>query len=282
MDIGIGLPTAIAGVDPPSLLDWAARAESYPFSTISVLDRLVFPNYEPLIVLAAVASTTRRARLMTSVLLAPLRTNTALLAKQLATLDSISGGRLVLGVGVGNRTDDFEASGADFHHRGRQLDLQIGAMRRLWNGEGGIGPAPAQPGGPRIVIGGRSEAAIRRVARLGDGWAAGGGGAEQFIEFAGKVRAAWVEAGRSGSPWLVAGARFALGPGAREQAEASHSAYYTFRASPRSDPTGGAVLTADEIKHTVSAFEAAGCDELVFSPGAGDVAQLEQLAGVLF
>jgi len=282
MEIGIGLPTAIAGVDGRQLLDWAGRSEAYPFATVSVLDRLVFPNYEPLIMLAAVAATTQRVRLMTSVLLAPLRTNAAMLAKQLATLDSLSGGRLVLGVGVGNRTDDFAAGGVDFHRRGRQLDLQIETMRRIWKGEGGIGPAPAQAGGPRIIVGGRSDAAIRRVAKLGDGWAAGGGGPEQFAEFAGGVRAAWREAGRKGSPWLVAGARFALGPGAREQAEASHRAYYTFRTSPRSDPTGGALLTPEAIRQAVAAFDAAGCDELIFSPGAGGVAQLEQLAAALF
>jgi alkanesulfonate monooxygenase SsuD/methylene tetrahydromethanopterin reductase-like flavin-dependent oxidoreductase (luciferase family) len=281
MEIGIGLPTAIAGVGGGELLDWARRSDDLPFATISVLDRIVFPNHEPLIALAAVAAVTRRVRLMTAVLLAPLR-STALLAKQIATLDAISGGRVVLGVGVGNRGDDFEAAGADFHRRGRQLDQQIAAMRRIWSGEGGIGPAPAQPGGPRIIIGGRSDAAIRRVAHLGDGWAAGGGGPDQFVEFAGTVRAAWREAGRKGAPWLVAGARFALGPGAREQAATSHGAYYTFRASPRSDPTGGALLSADAIQEAVAAFEAAGCDELIFSPGAAGVEQVEMLARALF
>lgn len=282
MDIGISLPVAIPGVDGATLLEWARRSQEYPFTTVSALDRLVFPNYEPLITLAAVAALTRRARLMTSVLLAPLRLNAALLAKQLATLDNISGGRLVLGVGVGNRQDDFEASGADFHRRGRSLDRQIEQMRRIWSGEAGVGPAPAQKGGPPIIVGGRSEAAIRRVAKLGDGWAAGGGGPEQFEQFSGAIMAAWADAGRSGRPRLLAGARFALGPGAREQAEASHRAYYTFRASPRSDPTGGALLTPEAIRQAVAAFEAAGCDELIFSPGAGNVGQLEQLAEVLF
>jgi alkanesulfonate monooxygenase SsuD/methylene tetrahydromethanopterin reductase-like flavin-dependent oxidoreductase (luciferase family) len=281
MDIGIGLPAAIAGVAGTQLLDWARCSEDYPFATISVLDRLVFPNHEPLITLAAVSAVTRRVRLMTTVLLAPLRT-TALLAKQIATLDGISGGRVVLGVGVGNRTDDFDAAGADFHRRGRQLDLQIEAMRKIWEGEGSIGPAPVQAGGPRIIVGGRSDAAIRRVAALGHGWAAGGGGPEQFAEFAARVRSAWTAAGRSGSPWLVAGARFALGPGGREQAEASQQAYYTFRASPRSDPTGGALLTPEAIRESAAAFDAAGCDELIFSPGAGGLAQLEQLAKALF
>jgi alkanesulfonate monooxygenase SsuD/methylene tetrahydromethanopterin reductase-like flavin-dependent oxidoreductase (luciferase family) len=286
MDFCIHLPTAIPGVDAPTLLDWARRVEEYPFATVSALDRLVFPNYEPLVMLATVAALTTRVRLMTAVLLAPVRLNTALLAKQLATLDSLSGGRLVLGVGVGNRTNDFDASGADFHSRGRSLERQLGEMRRIWSAasgrEPGIGPAPAQLGGPPVLIGGGSDAAIRRVARLGDGWISGGGGPDEFARYAGKVRAAWAEAGRGGSPRLLAVVRFALGPGAREKAEASHSAYYTFRPSPRGDPMGGALLTVDAIQQAVAVYEAAGCDELILSPAAADLTQLEQLARALF
>jgi len=85
MDLCIHLPTAIPGVDAPTLLDWARRVEEYPFATVSALDRLVFPNYEPLVMLATVAALTTRVRLLTAVLLAPLRLSTALLAKQLAT-----------------------------------------------------------------------------------------------------------------------------------------------------------------------------------------------------
>ena len=111
MDIGIGLPTTIAGTTGEQVVEWARRADRAGFSSLGTIDRLVYDNYEPLIALAGAAGATERIRLLTSVLLAPLRTNAALLAKQAASLQQLSNDRLVLGMGVGGRDDDFDASG---------------------------------------------------------------------------------------------------------------------------------------------------------------------------
>jgi alkanesulfonate monooxygenase SsuD/methylene tetrahydromethanopterin reductase-like flavin-dependent oxidoreductase (luciferase family) len=111
VEIGIGLPTTIPGTEGKTLLEWARRAEEAGFSTLGTIGRLVYPNYDDLIALAAAAAVTERIRLTTSILIAPLHANSALLAKQTASLDRLSGGRLVLAVGLGGRDDDYEASG---------------------------------------------------------------------------------------------------------------------------------------------------------------------------
>jgi alkanesulfonate monooxygenase SsuD/methylene tetrahydromethanopterin reductase-like flavin-dependent oxidoreductase (luciferase family) len=282
MRIGISLPAAIPGVEAQTLIDWARQSEACGFASISILDRLVFNNYEALTTLAAAAAVTQRVSLVTAVLLAPLHRNVALLAKQAATIDSLSKGRLVLGLGVGNRLDDFEAAGSDFHRRGRFMDREIGEMRRIWAGEGGVGPAPARAGGPPILVGGRSDAALRRASRLADGWIAGGGGPDQFASGRKVVLEQWQAGGRDGSPRFIASARFALGPGARELAEASHRAYYPAGGSRPTDATGGALFTPDAIKAIVADFEPLGCDDLIFGPGSADLGQVEALAKVLF
>src|SRR5579864_3433650 len=113
MQIGIGHPGTIPGVKAQFILDWARRADAGPFSSLGSLDRLVYPNYDALITLTAAAAVTQRIRLMTTVLLAPLH-NGGVLAKQAASLDAFSGGRLTLGLGIGGREDDSRAAPADF------------------------------------------------------------------------------------------------------------------------------------------------------------------------
>src|SRR4051812_7293318 len=115
MEVGIGLPTTIPGVTGEQVLEWARRAEARGFSTLGTIDRIVYPNYEPLIALAAVAGVTERIRLATTILIVPYRANAALVAKQAATVDHVSGGRLVLGVAVGGRRGDYALSGGGLH-----------------------------------------------------------------------------------------------------------------------------------------------------------------------
>ena len=166
LDVGIGLPTLIPDIEGKTLVDWAVRAEEAVFSTLGTVGRLVYPNYDDLIALAAAAAVTARIRLTTSVLVAPPHANVALLAEQAASLDRLSGGRLVLGVGTGGRDDDFTASGLPTAGRGRRLAAQIEEMKRIWSGEkrdpaGPVGPPPVREGGPELLIGATSAEMVK-------------------------------------------------------------------------------------------------------------------------
>jgi alkanesulfonate monooxygenase SsuD/methylene tetrahydromethanopterin reductase-like flavin-dependent oxidoreductase (luciferase family) len=130
MDIGIGLPATIPGVEGPPMLDWARRAEDAGFSSLGTIDRIVYPNYEPLIALAAAAAVTERVRLTTAIAIVPYRFNAALVAKQAATIHHLSGGRFVLGAAVGGREDDYEASGVSMRDRGKRMDAMLADIER--------------------------------------------------------------------------------------------------------------------------------------------------------
>ncbi|MHC3467406.1 LLM class flavin-dependent oxidoreductase [Streptomyces sp. 7R007] len=281
MNVGIGLPVA----DPAGLLTWARRADAGPFSTLGLLDRLVYDNPEPLTALAVLAGATTRVRVQTEVLLAPLR-DTALLAKQAATVDRMTGGRLVLGLGVGGRDDDHRAAGTDPRTRGRRLDAQLALLRRLWSGEpygddvGPIGPAPARPGGPEVLFGGFQPPALERVARWGDGFLAAAPPSWAGGLFD-TVRRFWKEYGRDGAPRIVAQVNVALGPDdVVDDARAAMHAYYAF--TGRADTMVAAMLTTPAgIRDAIDRFTDLGADEVMLYCYGRDPHQVDRLADLL-
>jgi probable F420-dependent oxidoreductase len=206
MEFGLSLPGRGPFARLDIVLKIAARAEALRFASLFVTDHIVLPatteasvypyatsgrfpggsrqDYlEPLTMLGYLACATRTVRLGTSVLVIPYR-NPLLTAKMLAMLDVLSRGRLILGAGVGWLREEFEALGAPaFAERGRVTDEYLGLMRRAWTTDPvtfagryvtvrdvHVLPKPVQAGGVPIWIGGHTEAALRRVARLGDGW----------------------------------------------------------------------------------------------------------------
>ena len=284
MKIGIGLPATILHVKGSLVLDWARQAERGPFSSLGIIDRVVYGNYEPLITLAGVAGVTSRIRLMTTVMLAPLR-NTGILAKQCASLDALSGGRLTLGLGVGGREDDFQAAPADFHNRGKRFDEQLAFMSRVWNGQpvneniGSIGPAPVQPGGPEILFGGYGPAAMSRLSRWGNGFLSGGLPPAQAGPLFRMAEETWRNAGRPGKPRLVACIYYALGPRAEEGIAASVGSYYAYMGDAavqqmiKSFPA-----TPDAIRTVVQQFTENGADEIMLWPCIPELDQVQLLA----
>ncbi len=290
MEIGIAFPKTMPAGRSERILEWAQRADEGPFSSLAMIDRLVYGNHDVLITMTAAAAVTERIRLMPTVLVLPLR-GAAVTAKQVASIDAISGGRFSLGLGVGSRPDDFAAAQVPMRARGRHFEEQITTMRRIWRGEaysdeaGPIGPAPARKGGPELLIGGRSEAALRRSGRLGDGYisgSAGKGASNASAEVAGYykvVEAAWKEAGRPGRPRLVTALTCALGPYAAARTAESIRSYYSFRGDAATMevpmPT-----TDEELLEAIHHYEAIGADELILEPGCADLDQVDRLADV--
>jgi alkanesulfonate monooxygenase SsuD/methylene tetrahydromethanopterin reductase-like flavin-dependent oxidoreductase (luciferase family) len=286
MEIAIGLPNAVPGTTGEQLTGWAREAEARGFSSLGTIDRLVYPNYEPLIALAAAAAVTERIRLATTILIAPYRQNTPLLAKQALTVDALSGGRLVLAVAIGAREDDYEASGVPLQGRGETLDRQLEEMKRIWAGEergaaGAIGPE-AVNGGPTLIVGGHAEASLRRAARHGAGWIMGATGPDQFAELAPKVEEAWEREGREGRPHKMALAYFSLGPEAEQNAKRDLGHYYAWLGDEMAGTIAASAATSEEmVRGYAQSFEDAGCDELVFFPCSSDPEQVRLLASAV-
>ncbi|GHO94422.1 luciferase [Reticulibacter mediterranei] len=286
MKIGTGLPIAIPGTQANLLLEWAKRAEQGPFSSLGVLDRVVYDNYEPLITLAVVAGVTTRLRLVTTVLLAPTR-NTGILAKQAASLDALSGGRLTLGLGIGGRKDDFLAAPADFHTRGKRFNEQLEFFERAWSGQpindqiGPIGPTPARPGGPEILIGGYSGAAIQRLSRWGNGFIAGGRAPDQVKQFFQMARDAWQKAGRPGQPRLAAIAYYGLGPQATEGIEKYITHYYSFLGPAAQQMAKNVPSSPEAVRTLIQAFSDLGVDEVLIGPCIPELDQIDRLADAI-
>jgi probable F420-dependent oxidoreductase len=198
MKIGVVFPQTEIGTDPVAIRDYAQTAEGLGYSHIAAYDHVLGANprrpggwsgpythessfYEPFVLFGYLAGVTHTIEFTPGVVILPQR-QTALVAKQAATLDVLCGGRLRLGVGLGWNKVEYVALGEDFHTRGRRIEEQIALMRQLWTQplvtfegrwhsvpDAGINPLPVQRPIP-IWFGGHADQVLRRVARLGDGW----------------------------------------------------------------------------------------------------------------
>ena len=244
MRVGIGLPSGNPGATSQLIFDWARKADAGPFTSLGVIDRLVYDSYEPLTTLAAVAPITQRVKLATTIVIGPLH-NSTLLAKMVASIDVLSEGRLVLGLAVGARKEDYDVAGIEYRTRGRRLTEQLSALRSIWE-DGNISPRTVSPRGPDLLIGGLSDQGYARMARYADGYVHGGGPPRAFARGADKARAAWRDAGRPGKPQIWAQGYFALGNEAT--IEAGHQymrSYYAFT-GPFAERIAAGLLTSPQ------------------------------------
>ncbi|MEU3526704.1 TIGR03619 family F420-dependent LLM class oxidoreductase [Streptomyces sp. NPDC038707] len=202
--LGVSLQPRWPLDDGAGVLRAARRAEELGFDHVAVGNRLLDSGFgldtDPFVLLSAVAGATTRLRLLTSVLVAPYFP-ALVLANQAATLDVVSGGRLVLGVGTGWNPDEFAAVGVPAGERGARTDDHLGAAKALWSRRPAdfdgpftrlraahLGVPPLTPGGPPVWVGGHSGAALRRVVRFGDGWYGSGADAAEVTDVRRRLR----------------------------------------------------------------------------------------------
>jgi alkanesulfonate monooxygenase SsuD/methylene tetrahydromethanopterin reductase-like flavin-dependent oxidoreductase (luciferase family) len=285
---GVALPIEFKGISGKEVLTWIQRIEAGPFNTIAVIDEIVSHTFESLTTLAAAAALTTRVRLMTVVIGSPAR-NTALLAKQAATIDVLSNGRLSLGLGVGELVDDFAVSGVGFSNRGTLFDQQLAELKRIWNGEPvgetgrRIGPNPVQQGGPELLLGGWAPRALRRIGRFADGYA-GAVLTEDLLtdEHYQIALKSWQDERREGRPRHVQNVYFSLGEDSNAQREAHLRASYA--GSPEYDLEAIAAMiptSESDLRRMIDRIDGIGADELIFQPLSPEFEQIERLERVI-
>ncbi|MGW2952320.1 TIGR03619 family F420-dependent LLM class oxidoreductase [Streptomyces eurythermus] len=241
----------------------ARRAEELGFDHVAVGNRLLDSGFgldtDPFVLLSAVAGATTRLRLLTSVLVAPYYP-ALVLANQAATLDVISGGRLILGVGTGWNPDEFTAVGVPAGERGARTDDHLGAAKALWSRRPAdfdgpftrlraahLGVPPVTPGGPPVWIGGHSDAALRRVVRFGDGWYGSGVDAAEVADVRRRLRD--LAGAERADRLTLASAGFLTPPG------------FPAAVTPPGRPLGGAAPTAASVADDLARLAEAGLTE---------------------
>jgi alkanesulfonate monooxygenase SsuD/methylene tetrahydromethanopterin reductase-like flavin-dependent oxidoreductase (luciferase family) len=284
MKIGIGLPNQVRDVRPSIIPLWATQAERAGFSSLSSVGRIAYPGVMDTVALAAAAGATSEIGLLTGVLLGPVWPP-ALLAKELAGIDGVSGGRLTVGIGIGSRPDDFVTEGRPARGLGKRIDRDLDTYREVWQGKPvGGGTNPGVPSGTRqvpLLFGGISApAAFARMARWGQGFI----GASLPPEFVAQgfeaARNAWKEAGREGSPRLVAIAYFALGDADRGRSAVAD--YYSLGGKETVDSIVSAMRTSPAaVQEAVTAFRDLGADELILNPTLDDPDEISRLADLV-
>jgi probable F420-dependent oxidoreductase len=274
--IGITLPGSTADAASPTALAFARRAEAAGVHSVWATDRLMFRTPDPFVTLGAVAAVTSRVRLGTSVLLGVLRPP-LLLAKAAASLDDLSGGRLILGLGVGSRAEDFAAAGVPLEERGRRMRELVPLLRTAWSGQpivsagqqlGRMGLLPPQGGSLPIWFGGGAEAVLRRVARLGDGFIGStSSGVDGFRARWARIRAYAEAAGRDPAAITPAALiHFSLDAD-RERARDAMRDYLVRAYGPSRVQRGLGVMvgTADDLVAGANAYFEAGVEVLILT-----------------
>lgn len=290
MKISLCLPYAKAEIDRGVLLDWCRAADAGPFESLSCGERIMGPAVDMRVMLAAAAALTERVRIVPSLYVLPMH-SAVRAAKEIATLDVISAGRVTVTVGVGGRPNDYKAVGASFSRRHQRMDEQVAEMKRIWAGEppfegaDPVGPRPVQAGGPPILIGAMGPKAIRRGAEWADGiYAFSMNGVQSEMEgMLGTARAAWKEAGRSSGPYQAGGFWYSLADDAEKKLRE-----YVFKYLEIAGPDGARAVanmmtrsSPEAVREGLENMRAAGCEECYMVAATHEISEVERLLPLL-
>ena len=286
MTVGVALPQMATGLDRDRLITWCRGIDAGPFSSISAGERITFHNLDGFTLCSAAAALTERVRILVNVAVLPWHAP-ALVAKELASMDVVAGGRVEVAVGVGGRQQDYAALGSPFAGRHRRLDDAVHELKRLWSGgvaaDGEqVGPAPIQVGGPPIMASAMGRKSLSRAAQ----WAVGVSGFTLLGDAAEAARlfrateTAWRDAGRADPPRLVTGSFVALGDDARSTLRNFAAAYLeVFSPELAKDLAAKMPLhDAHALVDLLDAVEDAGADEFIVVPATSDPRMLDRLA----
>lgn len=290
MEVGICLPYMEHDFGREEILAWCRTADDGPWSSLSCGERITGYTLEMRTMLSAAAAVTGRVRIMPSLYVLPMH-SAVWAAKEIATLDVISGGRVTLCVGVGGREVDYRAVGASFARRHARMDEQIATMRAVWAGEppvdGGdeVGPRPVQRSGPPILAGAMGPKAMRRAAEWADGvyTFSMGGNADEIRRMLDMADAAWSEAGRSAPPRKLGGFWYSLSDDSENALKSYVHRYLAVfgDAAARSIAKTMTRFTEDGVRDSLEGMRAAGCDEVVLSPCTADRTEIERAANLI-
>jgi probable F420-dependent oxidoreductase len=285
--------------DAQALIDYGVRVEALGYESVWAWDHILlgvdpnFPIHEALTLLTAVAARTSKIKVGTGILVLPVR-NPVLLAKELATIDHISGGRLLVGAAVGWYKREFDSLGADFHKRGKLMDQYLEIINRLWteakvdgeyppyNLRGAVlYPKPLQKPRPPLLIGGYVDAVLRRAASKGDGWLTYYYTAESFARTWKKVQDFAAAAGRNPAE-LSSTNQLPICVGPRSKIEAPMKTWlqteWDYASWSESTMDSAIMGTVDECVEQLEAHLATGIDRIIFVPYKYEMEQVEVVA----
>ena len=290
MEIGICLPYMERDYGREEILAWCRAADGGAFSSLSCGERITGYTLEMRTLLAAAAALTERVRIMPSLYVLPMH-SAVWAAKEVASLDVLSAGRVTLCVGVGGREVDYRSVGADFTRRHQRMDEAVAQMRETWRGvpavEGAdpVGPRPVQDGGPPIIAGVMGPKAMRRAAAWADGVYvfSMSGDPDEIANMFDLAERAWADAGRSAPPRRLAGFWYSLADDARRRL---HDYVYQYLAVFGESVAGAVAKTmkrhdADAVTESVEKIASLGCDELILSPASADLDEISRLTRLI-